>query len=639
MIEIFNSIRFGDFQNHRAIEALNAEGNLPSEKKLFNYLLYLVTTLGVPPTKLNMAHHNMYYDGLRKATGEEKEVRATTFKAELLTQLMGLAQQYPNQIASLSFNGIDSNQLRTFNDRERIKSLLYSILGFIPSHLILNTLMKGDPLENPHALVPFIHFFTYLFFAEQHRRRVAHAVEEYSRQENPVSSSIMPFVLDSSYLANQGVCIDPVENKTNSSPNTPLYKGAANKILSTKSVLPKKGTGLNMTGFLESLPPNALETLLYGPFYYLLPLTQGEDAIEKCERKNGEDGAKLVGLFREMFPEKDRIAQAFLSGATGNFALPPNNLPGVVNKVAQSIDNRVVDYNLLSISCARTVLSFVPQKAPELFLESLENITTTDNSTLLKLLLMISGLKTASTVVKKQIYLAEPFNNQSDSANYNKGVENINIVVKQICIKILGILKARDPQIYYAHTPNSNGSPDQFYNDMDLEKYCQKEIDTIYFVLKWLIRECPDNVGLIDELYLSQVYTENSTNTLFPSTYFLDSVGKLRQQKGDAIEMPLIKLRKRALDYSLNTEQTVISMTSTKILIFLLRTATDKDEVIKIYNLLQVRLKLLSVSKDGLLNGKKTINPLELGQINQELLLIYEAIVEFDNKQKLNSEN
>lgn len=646
MIEILNNLRSTDLLHHRAIKALNAEHNLSSEEELYNYLVYLETTLGVPPTKLNMAHQKMYFDGLRQATEEAKDIRTTKYKDELLTELMRLAQLYPNQIASLSFNGIDSNQQRAFKDRERLKSLLYSILAFIPSHLILNTLMKGDPLENPHALVPFIHFFTYLFFAEQHRRRVAHAVEEYSIQENPVSPTIIPFVLDA-YLAQKGVPIEPVVNSVNRLPNTPVSESAANKILSTASLLPNTETGLNMTGFLESLPTNVLETLMYGPFYYLLPLTQGEGAIKKCERKNGKDGTKLVGLFREMFPREDFIAQTFLSGATGNFAMPPNNLPGVVNKVAQtqvnkdaqtqSVDNRVVDYNLLSISCARTVLSFAPQKAPELFEKSLNDITTTDNGTLLKLLLMISGLKTASTVVNKQLKILTDTNNlskysKSDLDSYNIGVKNIKNFVEQICIKILGILKARDPQIYYAHTPNSNGYPYQFHDDMNFEEYCQKEIDTIYFVLKWLIKEYPDNVELIDRLYLSQVYKENSTNTHFPSTYFLYSVGKLRQQKSNAIEMPLRKLRKRAFDYSFNTEQTVISMTSIKILIFFLKTAIDRNEALEIYEYLQVRLKLLSVSRDGLLNGKKTINQLELEKINQELLLIYEAINEF-NKQ------
>ena len=412
------------------------EGQSPSEtteitvQNLIGYLVYVLNILGYDTLPVHESTL-LAEDMLRGATEQEKRQYNSTVIRNLYKLLMTIAQKDLNNLLAVSFYGKGSNKFRDFADKEKALSMLKIILYNIPPQAIILLLLDTDtPVKLTLSAATLT--ATSIIGINQHRNKVD-AMQGYNGAQK-ITEQLTPVLFDANILQQPRKRIKV--QKYRESPTLGPSNSMVSHLLNLGFYdLPVPDPHQNMTAALKTLSAPAKRNLVLGPLFYGLPLLRDDRETAKVKFAKYGLGNWLIDFMQRYLPPNDDDAQALLRLGS----MPETDIKSMraFNDVTNANPEAT---SILITSAARTILSLADLRSLEQFTEALDFDKNSKDNVLLQLLLMITGLKTASTVVNMALQNNNVINFQLDVEKYSKGVENTNKFIGIICSRIFGVL-------------------------------------------------------------------------------------------------------------------------------------------------------------------------------------------------------
>jgi hypothetical protein len=509
---------------------------------------------------------------LRGATEQEKRQYNSTVIRNLYKLLMTIAQKDLNNLLAVSFYGKGSNKFRDFADKEKL-SMLKIILYNIPPQAIILLLLDTD---TPVKLTLSAATLTATSFIgiNQHRNKID-AMQGYNGAQK-ITEPLTPFFFDANILQQprKRIKVQKYRELPTLGPSNSMVSHLLNLGFYD---LPVPDPHQNMTAALKTLSAPAKRNLVLGPLFYGLPLLRDDRETAKVKfEKYGLDNW-LIDFMQRYLPPNDDDAQALLRLGS----MPETDIKSMraFNDVTNANPEAT---SILIISAARTILSLADPRSLEPFTEALDFDKNSKDNVLLQLLLMITGLKTASTVVNMALQNNNYRKFQLDVEKYSKGVKNTNKLITIICSKIFGVL---NKYLNYTTATPEKGDVNISINNINI----------LFIVLKWVATECPDESQKFAN-FLDSIYLHNTENKDLPNIYFLSSINKLYNVLNklphvyEAQLKSIMSLENRAVDRTNQADCQEIDRTN--LLLYFLRTAVSRNKDVEHYlSLLDMRLE------------------------------------------------
>lgn len=571
---------------------------------LASYLIYVCKLLGYDTLPI---HESILpvKGNFRGSTNQVISENESRVKRNLYKLLMTIAQKDLNNLLAVSFYGKGSNKFRDFADKEKALSILKLIVYNIPPHAIIYLLSNT---EIPPAVGFILHTATLIttgFIGFNQHRNTEDAMQGYDGYKQ-ITEQLAPVLFDANILQQPRNSIKNKKNIYRELPTLAPSNFMVNNLNSGFYHLPVPDPHLNMTAALKTLSEPAKRNLALGPLFYGLPLLHDDRETAKAKFAKYGLGNWLIDFMQRYLHPDDPDAQALL----GLGSMPKTDIKsmGAFKDVTNANPEAP---SILQISAARTILSLAEHKSLEQFTEALNFDKDGNDNVLLQLLLMITGLKTASTVVNKALQNEYVRIFQLNVEKYSKGVENTNKFIGIICSKIFDILNK-----YLNYT---TATPEKKYEYISINK-----INILFIVLKWVATECPDKSQQFAN-FLDNIYLPNTENKDLPNIYFLSRINELYN---DLNTLPsvykaqlesIMSLEKRAVDKTNRADCKEIDRTN--LLLYFLRTAVSRTENVDTYlNYFSVRLNaiLLEIS----IKSRDTLNQRQISNLAHEMQLI-----------------
>jgi hypothetical protein len=452
--------------------------------------------------------------------------------------------------------------------------MLKIILYNIPPQAIILLLLDPEP---PVKLILSAATLTATSFIgiNQHRNKVD-AMQGYNGAQQ-ITEQLTPVLFDANMMQQPRNRIKVQKNR-----ELPTL-GPSNSMVSHLLNLgfydlPVPDPHRNMTAALKTLSEPAKRNLALGPLFYGLPFLREYRDTPEAELTNyGPLGDLLIDFMQRYLPPNDDDAQALLRLGS----MPETDIKSMraFNDVTNA--DPKAPY-ILQIIAARTILSLAELKSLKIFTDALVFDKKDKDNVLLQLLLMITGLKTASTVVNMALQNNNYRKFQLDVEKYSKGVKNTNKLITIICSKIFGVL---NKYLNYTTATPEKGDVNISINNINI----------LFIVLKWVATECPDESQKFAN-FLDSIYLHNTENKDLPNIYFLSSINKLYNVLNklphvyEAQLKSIMSLENRAVDRTNQADCQEIDRTN--LLLYFLRTAVSRNKDVEHYlSLLDMRLE------------------------------------------------
>jgi hypothetical protein len=227
---------------------------------------------------------------------------------------------------------------------------------------------------------------------------------------------------------------------------------------------------------------------------------------------------------------------------------------------------------------------------------------------------MITGLKTASTVVNMALQNNNDREFQLDVEKYSKGVQNTNKFIGIICSRIFGVLNE-----YLNYT---TATPEEGDENISINN-----INILFIVLKWVATECPDESQQFKN-FLDSIYLHNTENKDLPNIYFLSRITEFYNYLNTLPKVykaqlySIMSLEKRAVERTNQADCQQIDRTN--LFLYFLRTAVsrNKDVDVKDYlTLLDIRLAIILNELKFMKSLKKPTS--QIPNLMREIVLIH----------------
>lgn len=609
MIENFRA----KLRQFNEINSLNREespeGQSPSETteitvdNLTSYLIYVCKLLRYDTLPIHEISSPV--EGFRGATEQEKRQYNSRVERNLIQLLMTIAQKKDlNNLLAVGFLGKGSNKFRDFADKEKALSILKLIVYNIPPHAIIYLLSYT---EIPPAVGLILHTATLAatsFIRYNQHRNIVDAMQGYDGHEQ-ITEQLAPVLFDANILQQPRIS---KKNKYEKLPTLAPSNFMVSDLLNSGFYhLPVPNPNLNWTQALKALSKPAKRNLALGPLFYGLHLLHGDRETAGAKSvKNGREGVLLNKFLQRYLPPDDPDAQTLLK--LGSMPETYNNLIRVFN---DAINTNPEAPSILQISAARTILSLAEDKSLEIFTDALKFEKNSKDNVLLQLLLMITGLKTASTVVNKALQNEYVRIFQLNVEKYLIGLSNTNKFIETICQKIFVVLNS-----YLNYT---TATPEEGNENISINN-----INILFFVLKWVATECPDESQQFAN-FLDSIYLQNTERKDLPNIYFLSRINELYDYlntfpddyKAQLNSIKSLEGRAEQMTDIANCND----IDRTYLQLYFLRTAVSRTENVDTYlDYFSVRLNaiLLEIS----IKSRDTLNQRQISNLAHEMQLI-----------------
>jgi hypothetical protein len=498
---------------------------------------------------------------------------------------MSIAQKDLNNLLAVSFYGKGSNKFRDFADKEKALSMLKIILYYIPPQAIILLLQDTD---TPVKLTLSAATLTATIFIgiNQHRNKVD-AMQGYNGAQK-ITEPLTPFFFDANILQQPRNRIEVQNNRElpTLGPSNSMVRDLLNRGFYDLP-LPVPDPHQNMTAALKTLSKPAIRNLTLGPLFYGLPLLRDDRVTTEAEfEKYGPVGNLLIAFMQRYLPPNNTDAQALLRLGS----MPETDIKSM--RAFNDVTNADPKAPYIpQIIAARTILSLAEPRSLKIFTDALNFDENGKDKFLLQLLLMITGLKTASTVVNMALQNNKERKFQLDVEKYSKGVENTNKFIGIICSRIFGVL---NKYLNYTTATPEKGDVNISINNINI----------LFIVLKWVATECPDwSIQFAN--FLDNIYQHNTENKDLPNIYFLSRINELYNdlntlpQVYEALLESIMSLEKRAVDRTIQADCQQIDCTN--LYLYFLRTAVSRNKDVDVTHY----LTLLDMRLETILNELK----------------------------------
>lgn len=542
----------------------------------------------------------------RGSTNQVISENKSRVQRNLYNLLMTIAQKDLNNLLAVGFLGKGSNKFRDFADKEKALSILKLIVYNIPPHAIIYLLSNT---EIPPAVGFILHTATLIttgFIGFNQHRNTEDAMQGYNGAQE-ITEQLAPVLFDANILQQPR---NSIKNKYIELPTLAPSNFMVNNLNSGFYHLPVPNPNLNWTQALKTLSEPAKRNLALGPLFYGLPLLCDNRDTLQAEFKNyGHVGDLLSGFMQQYLPQNDSDAQALIRLGS----MPATDIKSMraFNDVTNANPKAP---NILQISAARTILSLAEHKSLKIFTEALNFDKKSKKKFLLQLLLIITGLKTASTVVNMALQNNIEREFKLDVEKYLKGVENTNKFIGIICSRIFDILNE-----YLNYT---TATPEEGDENISINN-----INILFIVLKWVATECPDKSQQFAN-FLDNIYLPNTENKDLPNIYFLSRINELYNDLNtlpgvyNAQLESIMSLEKRAVDRTNQADCKEIDRTYLQL--YFLRTAVSRTENVDLY-LNRLHIRLNNILTELKILKEKKIAP-NINNLLLEIELIYNQL-------------